>query len=174
MELLVGCGSRRDKLVYFNGNSQWRGLVTLDHNDRHNPDIVWNLNQRPLPFEDNSIDEVHAYEVIEHLGNGIGDYRSWFAEWSEWWRILKPGGFVCGTSPARDSVWLFGDPSHCRVVSPEMMIFLHQPSYTEQIGKTPMSDFRNIYQADFDLMLSEQKDETFIFALQAVKPSRIT
>src|SRR5262245_39645596 len=172
MQLLLGCGSRRDKAIYCE-KSEWNNLTTIDHNVDHNPDLVWDLNHRPLPFEDGSIDEIHAYEVLEHLGNGIGDYVSWFEEWSEWWRLLKPGGVVAGTSPSLSSRWLFGDPSHRRPVCPEMLTFLIQPEYTKQIGKTPMSDFRHIYRADFDSLLSEDNGQTFSFVLQAVKPSRI-
>src|SRR5262245_54216843 len=120
-ELLIGCGSRRDKLIYTD-DPKWQKLTTLDCNPDHKPDVVWDLNERPLPFKVNIFDEIHAYEVLEHLGRGVGDYRSWFEEWSEWWRLLKPGGHFCGTSPSLNSRWLFGDPSHRRVVCPEAMV----------------------------------------------------
>jgi hypothetical protein len=174
-ELLIGCGSRRDKLIKLQGSTgEWHDLTTLDFNADHKPDVVWNLNKRPLPLDDETFDEIHAYEVLEHLGNGIGDYLSWFEEWSEWWRLLKPGGVVCGTSPSLTSRWLFGDPSHCRVVSPESLTFLIQPEYTKQIGKTPISDFRFCYKADFEVKFANDNGETFSFVVEAVKPSRIT
>jgi len=160
-------------MVKQNADDDWIELVTLDHNADHKPDVVWNLNVRPLPFENETFDEIHAYEVLEHLGSGVGDYRSWFNEWAEWYRILKPGGLVIGTSPALDSPWLFGDPSHTRVVSAEMLTFLSQAQYTEQVGRTPMSDFRWIYHADFDPKHLETNGQTFIFVMQAVKPSRL-
>ena len=172
-ELLIGCGSRRDKIISPNGALEWSELITLDCVTTHNPDVVWDLNTRPLPFEDNHFDGIHAYEVLEHLGNGPGDHVSWFAEWSEWYRLLKPGGYFCGTTPAPTSRWVWGDPSHRRAIPPEMMIFLVQPEYTEQIGKTAMSDFREIYQADFQPVYMEARGEAFCFALQAIKPSRI-
>jgi predicted SAM-dependent methyltransferase len=173
-ELLIGCGSRRERVITLHGSDPaWSALTTLDWNDRHKPDVVWDLNLRPLPFDDEAFDEIHAYEVLEHLGFGVGDFRSWFSEWSEWWRLLKPGGKVFGTSPSTRSPWLFGDPSHCRVVSPQAMTFLIQPEY-RQVGTTPMSDFRFIYEADFDpVMLDDDNGRSFAFIMQAVKPSRI-
>jgi hypothetical protein len=36
-----------------------------------------------------------------------------------------------------------------------------------------MSDFRNIYRADFEVAHVADKDGTFAFVLKAVKPSRI-
>jgi hypothetical protein len=49
-----------------------------------------------------------------------------------------------------------------------------QPEYTRQAGRTPMSDFRFCYKADFDLEISEGKEESWTFGLKAVKPSRVT
>ena len=79
MELLVGAGSNRERRISVNGRNEWADLVTIDYNKDHKPNIVWDLNQRPLPFDDNQVDEIHAYEVLEHLGNGQGDWQSWFA-----------------------------------------------------------------------------------------------
>jgi SAM-dependent methyltransferase len=170
-ELLLGCGSNRAKQIIYRGRSEWDALTTLDHNDDHKPDVVWDLNELPLPFEDEAFDEIHAYEVLEHLGTQ-GDWRFFFNQWSDFWRILKPGGVFVGTCPSFDSPWAWGDPSHTRVISPESLIFLCQPAY-EQVGKTPMSDFRFVYRADFDLIHSQTRGHRFEFVLQAVKPSRI-
>lgn len=157
--------------------TEWTNLVTLDYNADHNPDVIWDLNRRPLPFDDDSFDECHAYEVLEHLGRQ-GDYHAFFEEWSEWWRILKPGGLFFATCPHWSSKWAWGDPSHTRIVSVDSLIFLNQPAYTAQVGKTPMSDFRHIYKADFDIIHAhvlrhEIDNATQEFCLRAIKPSRI-
>lgn len=153
----------------------WSHLVTLDFNADHKPDLVWDLNERPLPFDDNFFDEIHAYEVLEHLGKGQGDWRSWFSEWSEWYRLLKPGGMFFGTSPGPQSPWLWGDPSHTRAISLESLVFIHQPSYTAQVGVTPMSDFRFVFQGDFEgKHFRVNETQTFEYIMEAVKPSRIT
>lgn len=170
-ELLIGCGSRREKVLYLE-NREFSDLVTLDINPDHKPDVVWDLNELPLPFDDDSFDEIHAYEVLEHTGRQ-GDYKFFFAQFSEFWRILKPGGFLMATCPSWKSPWAWGDPSHTRVLMHEQLTFLRQPEYSEQIGRTAMSDFRNVYTADFDIGFSQTNDEVFAFGLQAVKPSRI-
>jgi len=151
---------------------EWKELFTLDINPDHKPDVVWDLNTRPLPFPDDLFDEVHAYEVCEHLGQQ-GDYRSFFAEWSEWWRILKPGGLFFGMSPHWSSKWCWMDPGHTRAYGPELLVFLSQAEYTSQVGLTPMSDYRSVYKADFDIKSSDVNEGAFRFALKAVKPSRI-
>lgn len=171
MELLLGCGSNRDKKLVWRGRSAWTGLVTLDNEIRHNPDVLHDMANLPLPFADDSVDEIHAYECLEHVGRQ-GDAVFFFAQFSDFWRILKPGGAVVGTVPRADSVWAWGDPSHTRIIAPESFTFLHQPAY-EQVGRTSMSDFRSIYKADFNLVYMEKTEHNVCFALEAVKPSRI-
>lgn len=171
-ELLIGCGSRREKQIW-SDNREWSSLTTLDINSDHKPDVVWDLDKLPLPFRDSEFDEIHAYEVLEHTGRQ-GDWRFFFAQFAEFWRILKHGGVLFGTSPSRHSPWLWGDPGHVRVIQPESLVFLSQAEYTRQIGKTPMTDYRFCYRADFETVTAHDDGQQFSFALMAVKPSRIS
>lgn len=172
-ELLIGCGQRRAKKIAPNQNWEWTSLVTLDINPAHEPDVVWDLEKLPLPFEDESFDEIHAYEVLEHTGRQ-GDYRFFFAQWADFWRLLRPGGWFCGSVPLPTSEWAWGDPSHTRLVTKDQFTFLDQTEYTRQVGKTAMSDFRWLYEADFSLEMAAERGGSLWFALRAVKPSRIS
>lgn len=172
-ELLIGCGSNWDKRVGTASSREedpgWTDLTTCDINPEHNPDVVWDLNVTPwAPFEDNSYDEIHAYEVLEHLGQQ-GDYEALFAHFTEIWRILKPDGVLCATVPAWTSVWLWGDPSHRRAILPATLVFLQQAEYEKQVGVTAMSDFRHIYKADFEPVFMNVGGDTFTFILRAIK-----
>lgn len=146
--------------------------MTLDHNADHQPDVVHDLEQLPYPFEDETFDEVHAYEVLEHLGRQ-GDWRTFFAQFAELYRILKPGGFLAATCPSYRSMWAWGDPSHTRVITSGTLAFLDQDEYARQVGRTPMSDFRFIWKGDLETLWVEEDHEALRFVLQAVKPSRI-
>ena len=170
-ELLLGCGSNRAKKLSYGGRSEWAALTTLDYNEDHKPDVVHDLNRISLPFDDETFDEIHAYEVLEHLGTQ-GDWRFFFAQWTDFWRVLKPDGLFFATCPAASSPWAWGDPSHTRIIGPECLIFLNQPAYA-QVGTTPMSDFRHVYRADFDIIHSKTAGDHFEFVLRAVKPSRV-
>ncbi len=171
-ELLLGCGSSRTKKLCYGGRAEWSSLTTLDHNADHGPDVVHDMEALPLPFDADSFAEIHAYECLEHVGRQ-GDWRFFFDQWADFWRILKHDGLFFGTCPAASSPWAWGDPSHTRIIGPECLIFLHQPAYA-QVGQTPMSDFRFHYRADFDLIHSQTDGHHFEFVLRAVKPSRIT
>lgn len=202
-ELLIGCGHARDKRMWWpmdlpHEKRVWSNLVTLDCNPDCDPDFLCDLSLKHLSarfrvfarkyvaglswssreaFADNSFDEIHAYEVLEHLG-AQGQYHAFFAQFSELWRILKPDGLLFATVPSRYSPWLWGDPSHTRAILPETLIFLDQEEYKRQCDsedpreRTSMSDFRQYYKADFErLYVYDDKLHTK-FVLRAVKPSR--
>src|SRR5678816_823307 len=120
MELLMGSGSSRERRM---GDGEWTILVRLDFDASHKPDVVADLRQHPLPFADNTFDEIHAYEVLEHLAPQ-GDYEFFFAEWTEYHRIIKPGGMFFGSCPWWQGKWAWGDPGHTRVIQPETLNYL--------------------------------------------------
>lgn len=169
-ELLLGSGSNRDRKVYHAADKKkpFKNLVTLDIEATHNPDVVHDLNVMPWPFADNSFDEVHAYEVLEHLGKQ-GDAKSFFAHFSEIWRILKPDGCLYASCPMWDSPWAWGDPSHTRIITKHSLVFLSQEEYAKQVGITAMSDFRSLYKANFEILATQEESDILAFVLKAVK-----
>lgn len=154
-ELLLGCGSRTNKDLFRDGKSTFSDVTRLDYNPDHKPDIVHDLTIHPLPFRNELFDEIHAYDILEHLAYQ-GDYEFFFSEFEEYWRILKPGGVFFGSVPHKDSIWALGDPSHKRIIVPENLLYLDQDFYN-QVGQTKCSDFRRIYHANFKLVLSDVK-----------------
>lgn len=168
-ELLIGCGNSKKKRLTFEGIPQeFSGeLVTLDFDDSCNPDVLHDLNQLPYPFPDNHFDEIHAYEVLEHCGRQ-GDWRFFFNQFYEFWRILKPDGYFVATVPAWDQGWAWGDPGHTRIIAAESLIFLSKKQYS-QIGKTSMTDYRKWWNGDFDVIGQQESEASFGFVLKAIK-----
>lgn len=168
-ELLLGCGNSRRKLL--GANPEWDELVTVDHDPNCGADVVHDLEQTPWPFDDDCFDGVHAYEVLEHLGDQ-GDYRAFFAHFGEIWRVLKHGGQLHATVPSWRSEWAWGDPSHRRVIAKGSVCFLSQKEYHQQIGKTAMTDFRWLWKGDFIPVHLDDDGQCFSFVLMAHKPAR--
>lgn len=122
------------------------------------PDILLNLEHLPWgpppdgPLPSDYFNEVHAYEVLEHLG-GMGDVEFFFSLWKEIWRVLKPGGLVCASTPWWESLWAWQDPGHKRVYSPELLTYLSQGNYKEQIGHTSMTDYRRLFPPPYSFQI---------------------
>lgn len=170
-ELLIGCGTRREKLLIIDGMPDtWTDLHTLDidPNLKPAPNFVHDLEDLPLPFDDNVFDEIHAYEVLEHTGQQ-GDWRFFFNQMYEFWRILKPGGFLCGTCPMWDGKWAWGDPGHKRIIHATSLVFLSQLEYKVQVGNGAMTDYRDYWDGDFECVALKESGETFGFVMKAVK-----
>jgi len=168
-ELLIGCGNSRRKPLKFEGSTDvWNDLTTLDIDPDCKPDVLHDLTVCPYPFADNQFDEIHAYEVLEHCGKQ-GDWRLFFRQFDEFWRILKPNGLFIATVPMWDSVWAWGDPGHSRVITRETLIFLNQQEYELQIGKTSMTDYRSVYKGNFHSCGVVEVEVSLGFALKAIK-----
>jgi len=107
---------------------------------------------------------------LEHTG-AQGDWRFFFAQFSEFYRILKADGLLFATVPAWTGVWAWGDPGHRRVINEGTLVFLSQREYREQVGVTPMTDFRHWYKADFETVahVMDETNYTFKFILKALK-----
>jgi hypothetical protein len=168
---LIGSGSSKELRVPTPLQSIVPQITTVDIEPRHKPDRVWDLNVLPWPFPDACFDEVHAYEVLEHLGMQ-GDAASFFAHFWEIYRILKALGYLAGSCPRSDSMWAWGDPSHRRVINEGSFTFLDQTEYAKQVGKTAMSDFRSIWHGDFTVDAMEKTEHNLYFRLKAHKPAR--
>lgn len=51
------------------------------------PDVLWNLNETPYPWDDESVDVIHAWHIFEHL-------EDWWECFNECARILRKGGVL--------------------------------------------------------------------------------
>lgn len=200
-ELLIGCGYRRIRLLdphHYKSPTEgpqseqrWHQVVSVDLNRNCKPDYVMDLEkgletaQQPIghdaelfksigdvywQLKDSVFAEVHAYEVLEHLGHQ-GDATTFFGDFDELWRVLRPGGWLCATVPSRYSAWYWGDPGHRRALPPQCLQFLCRTNYAG-LGRSQMSDYRPLFVGDWDVVHSFDNDETHSFILQAVKPAR--
>lgn len=155
--LLIGCGQSRVKQVQYGGRAEWTGaLTTLDMNPLCGADVIWDMENLPLPFEDASFDEIGAYNVLEHWGRQ-GDFRRWFDEMAEYHRILKPGGLFGAIVPiGRDAL---ADPGHTRFFEGNYFGFLSQKFYEgNAVLKSCYTDYRWYWKLDFDVLYLHESD----------------
>lgn len=167
-ELLLGCGHSREKKVKLNDDSkEFKHLITLDINESTNPDVVHDLSVYPWPFQDESFDEIHAYEILEHLGSQ-GDYKSFFQTFNEIYRILKPKGRLYGSTPQWHGMWAWSDPGHTRIISEGSLMFLSKSSYGKE--GSPMTDYlgMGLVKCDFEPEGLKEIEDSLCFILRKV------
>ena len=115
------------------GRHYWPGFTNVDSNS--DADVMSDV--RKLDFKTDSVSEIHAIHVVEHVPRL--DIESMLFEWH---RVLKPGGKVCIEVPCMNKIaqnivngeknmrltllGIFGDP---RDPLPDMM---HQWCYTKE------------------------------------------
>lgn len=88
--------------------------ITIDK--RGNPDHLLDLEKTKLPFKDNSVDEIRAWHLLEHISN-------FFELMNECHRILKSDGLFKIQVPMYPSIDAFTDPTHIRYFTEHT--FLH-------------------------------------------------
>lgn len=93
-KLNLGCGRARKQ-----------GYVNLDSCKVVNPDVLWDLNKFPYPFEDNTFEEILAYAILEHLEDTVKVME-------ELHRISKAGARVKIKVPYWASYGFATDPTH--------------------------------------------------------------
>lgn len=148
--LLLGAGHSRTKKLYADCNPFWLGrLVRLDMNPLVEPDVLWDLDHRPLPFESGRFAEIAAYDVLEHIGRQ-GDWRGWFDEFEEYHRILAPGGVFGIIVPI--GIDAVADPGHTRFIHANHFWMLNQAWYAERIARgVATTDYRFYWQHNFEV-----------------------
>jgi len=60
MKLNLGCGS-----------TYMEGFVNIDSREEAKPDLLLEIGRYPFHFDDNTVDEIHAYNSMEHFPNFI-------------------------------------------------------------------------------------------------------
>jgi SAM-dependent methyltransferase len=108
------------------------------------------LFQSRLPFPDDSVDVVTAYDFLEHVPRcslAEGRTRFPFVDlMSEVFRILKPGGLFFSKTPAYPSAGAFVDPTHVNILTEDTFLLY----FCTNAGRPQASRYG--FQGDFTLV----------------------
>lgn len=110
LKLNIGCG--------FN---KLDGYLNVDGFPDCAPDLVWDLEKTPWPFEDDSVDEIYANHVLEHLGQAT---QTFFAIVKEIYRVVRHDGEVRIAVPHPLHNSFMTDPTHVRRFTADTFVML--------------------------------------------------
>lgn len=104
IKLNLGCGTKKRD-----------GFVNVDKFPTFSPDVVWDLETFPWPFDDNAADYIVMSHVLEHLGSTADIF---FGIMKELYRVSAPGAQIVVAVPHPRSDDFIGDPTHVRPITP--------------------------------------------------------
>lgn len=166
----------KNTLVLGSGLKRFSEAIRLDINPRVNPDVIWDLNNYPWPFEDNRFKFIIAEHILEHIWTQ-GDVEGYFKLFREIWRICKNGAEVNIELPYGLHSIAFSDPGHKSFWVSDLFAFVSKKEYERHRKKKSMMTQYDI-DFDFDIKsaklfyVSERKDEgpgILSMVLRAVK-----
>ena len=96
------------KLNLGSGVRPLEGYINIDKSRKVHPDKRIDLEDGLLPYETESIEEICATHILEHIRNLI-------PLMNECYRVLQRGGKMVIAVPQNEGTW--GDPTHVRAFS---------------------------------------------------------
>ena len=118
MKLNLGCGGRKVN-----------GWVNVDSQPMENPDMVVDLSVEVWPWTDNSVDEVLASHMMEHIPAGA----PFFHFLKELYRVCCNGAKVHIVLPHPSHDIFLQDPTHVQAIMPGTMAMFSK-SYVEDMA----------------------------------------
>lgn len=104
------------------------GFTNVDDDPLVKPDHIVNLESAVLPFADNSVEEIRAHHILEHINNFIPLMK-------ELYRVAQHGCILDIIAPHHQHDVYYGDPTHVRPITVPVM-FMFSKSYCENHIKT--------------------------------------
>lgn len=86
------------------------GWINIDFDKRSKADLYLDLNKFPYPFKDNSVDEILASAILEHL-------EDYYKSMMELWRISKDGALIYISVPHFSNFLFSAEAEHKRAFS---------------------------------------------------------
>lgn len=155
------------KLHLGSGYKKINGFVNIDDDPLVNPDIMLNLDDVniKLPFPDNSVNEIVAHHILEHIGDGFIPLMK------ELHRVADNGCTFDIVVPHHTHEVYYGDPTHKRPITVNGMYLFSKKYNREHIKKHDSSSGLGLkydidweiehYEFDYDEFYKPMLDDFF-------------
>lgn len=155
LKLNLGCGEKR-----------FPGYVNVDKFGT--PDLKHDLEKFPWPWPDNSVSEILLIHVLEHLGQQTFFFLGII---KEIYRVCQPDAQVHITVPHPRHDNFYNDPTHVRVITPELLGLFSQSANREWIAKGAANSPLGIYlNVNFEVVSTNIRPSALWFRLHPAYP----
>jgi hypothetical protein len=131
------------------GYKRFSGYFNVDCDTNCKPDYIINLDDinLKLPFEDDSITDIKAHHILEHIGAG------YFKLLQELYRVCESGAIIDVKVPHPCHEVYLNDPTHKRPITVEgMRLFSKKANKLEIERSGTSSTLGIIYDVDFEIV----------------------
>ena len=115
------------KINLGSGYKRIDGFLNVDDDPLVSPDFLCNIEKEKLPFDDNSIEEIRAHHIFEHIGAGF------ISLMQEIYRVSKHNAILDILVPHHFHDNYYSDPTHCRPITVGGMYMFCQKTNKEHI-----------------------------------------
>jgi hypothetical protein len=127
------------------GDEKFENFASVDFDPSANPDYCFDLEKDIWPFDDNSVDKVIAYHILEHMGEGF------FHCMQELYRVCKHGSIIDVRVPHHRHESFLSDPTHRRPITVSGL-WLFSKKYNDANKNSRASRLGYHYNVDFEVM----------------------
>lgn len=140
------------KINLGSGHKRYDGFLNVDSDPSTKPDFLVDLEKEKLPFKDSSVEEIKAYHILEHIG------PNFFTFLQEIYRVCKNNAVIDVIVPHPRHDYFFGDPSHVRPITIEMMSRFSK-KFNDTLTDPGSTLFAYVYDVDFEVIWCDYKLE---------------
>lgn len=135
------------KLHLGSGDKKYNGFINIDYDKSVNPDFCIDIETERLPFDNDTVEEVIAHHVLEHLGDG------YFHALQEIYRVCKHGAIIDIIVPHPKHDTFLNDPTHRRAITADGL-WLFSKKYNDESIKQNVAASRlgHFYNVDFEVV----------------------
>lgn len=153
------------KINLGSGHKRFEGFLNLDDDTLCNPDYLINLEKDLLPFPDNSVDEVKAHHILEHIGDNFIPLIQ------DIYRVCKHNAIVDIRVPHHLHEFYFADPTHKRPITVQMLSTFSKTNNKRDFESNgSYSGFAFKYNVDFEMIHYDfEYDPFYLEMIQNVK-----
>lgn len=136
------------------GHKRFEGFVNVDCDPSTNPDFLVDIETNTLPFEDDTVEEIKAHHIFEHIG------PNFFKFLQEIYRVCKNNAIIDVIVPHHRHDFFVGDPSHVRPITIEMMQRFSK-KYNDTQTDPGTTLFAYYYNVDFEILSHQYRIEPY-------------